>query len=71
MKKCLSLVLALAMLSVSFAALADTFVMGIDPEYPPFSYMGDDGEYTGFDVEICKAACDLLGLDFEIFVVNG
>ena len=52
MKKCLSLVLALALLCVSFAALADTFVMGIDPEYPPFSYMGDDGEYTGFDVEI-------------------
>ena len=47
-----------------------TFVMGIDPEYPPFSYMGDDGEYTGFDVEICKAACDLLGWNFEVFGVN-
>ena len=47
-----------------------TFIMGIDPEYPPFSYMGDDGEYTGFDVEICKATCDLLGWDFEVFGVN-
>ena len=47
-----------------------TFVMGIDPEYPPFSYLGDDGEYTGFDVEICKAACELLGWDFEVFGVN-
>ena len=47
-----------------------TFIMGIDPEYPPFSYLGDDGEYTGFDVEICKAACDLLGWDFEVFGVN-
>ncbi len=47
-----------------------TFIMGIDPEYPPFSYMDDDGEYTGFDVEVCKAACDLLGYDFEIFAVN-
>ena len=46
------------------------FVMGIDPEYNPFSYMGDDGEYTGFDVEICKAACDVLGWDFEVFGVN-
>ena len=69
MKKILSLVLALMMLSLS-AALAEPFVMGIDPEYPPFSYMGDDGEYTGFDVEICKAACDLLGFDFEIFAVD-
>lgn len=47
-----------------------TFIMGIDPEYPPFSYLGDDGEYTGFDVEICKAACELLGWDFEVFGVN-
>lgn len=46
------------------------FIMGIDAEYPPFSYMGEDGEYTGFDVEICKAACDYLGWDFEIFGVN-
>ena len=49
---------------------AFTFVMGIDPEYPPFSYLGDDGEYTGFDVEVCKAACDLLGWNFEVFGVN-
>lgn len=47
-----------------------TFTMGIDPEYNPFSYMGDDGEYTGFDVEVCKAACELLGWDFKVFGVN-
>ncbi len=47
-----------------------TFTMGIDAEYPPFSYMDDNGEYYGFDVEICKAACELLGWDFEVFGVN-
>lgn len=47
-----------------------TFTMGIDPEYKPFSYMGDDGEYTGFDVEVCKAACDVLGWEFKVFGVN-
>ena len=46
------------------------FIMGIDPEYPPFSYVGDDGEYTGFDVEVCKAACEKLGWEFEVFGVN-
>ena len=46
------------------------FVMGIDPEYPPFSYLGDDGEYTGFDVEVCQAVCDYLGWELEIFGVN-
>ncbi len=46
------------------------FTMGIDPEYPPFSYLGDDGEYTGFDVEICKAVCEFLGWEFKTFAVN-
>ncbi len=52
------------------AAERTTFIMGIDPEYPPFSYLGDDGNYTGFDVEICQAVCDYLGWDLEIFGVN-
>ena len=47
-----------------------TFIMGIDAEYPPFSYMGDDGEYTGFDVEVCRAVCEKLGWELEIFGVN-
>ena len=46
------------------------FIMGIDPEYPPFSYIGNDGNYTGFDVEICQAVCDYLGWELEIFGVN-
>lgn len=44
--------------------------MGVDPEYPPFSYLGDDGKFTGFDVEICQAVCDLLGWDLQVFGVN-
>lgn len=56
--------------SGSDTAEKTTFIMGIDPEYPPFSYLGDDGKYTGFDVEICQAACDKLGMELEIFEVN-
>lgn len=52
------------------APAAKTFTMGIDAEYPPFSYMDDNGEYTGFDVEICKAVCDKLGWEFKVFGVN-
>lgn len=51
-------------------AEARTFIMGIDAEYPPFSYLDDDGNYSGFDVEICKAACEKLGWNFEVFGVN-
>lgn len=71
MKKFLCLLLALVMvLSLVSCGKKDAFVMGIDAEYPPFSYVGDDGKYTGFDVEVCKAACDLLGWKFEVFPVN-
>ena len=78
MKKILALTLALIMVFALCAcgqkaaapAEAKTFIMGIDPEYPPFSYVGDDGEYTGFDVEVCKAACEKLGYDFQVFGVN-
>ena len=55
MKKALALALALVMLMTASLALADTFKMGIDADYPPFSYLDDNGNYTGFDVEICKA----------------
>ena len=70
MKKLLALALALMMVGTAAFALADTFVQGIDPEYPPFSYLGEDGEYTGFDVEICKAACEEAGLDYDVFAVE-
>ena len=74
MKKTIGFVLTLVLVFALFAPAASaadkTFVMGIDPEYPPFSYMGDDGEYTGFDVEVCKAVCDYLGWDMKIFGVN-
>ena len=70
MKKLLALMLALSLALGCGAALADTFIHGIDPEYPPFSYLGADGEYTGFDVEIAKAACELAGLDYEGFAVD-
>ena len=47
-----------------------TVIMGIDAEYPPFSYMDSDGNYTGFDVEVCKAVCDLMGWEMKVFPVN-
>ncbi|MCQ2523074.1 MAG: transporter substrate-binding domain-containing protein [Lachnospiraceae bacterium] len=74
MKKFLTLILVAAM-TLSLVACGSKkeskkFTMGIDPEYPPFSYMGDDGSYTGFDVEICKAVCEKLGYEFNVFEVN-
>jgi len=76
MKKALVVLLALSLMLCCLTACGKskddgkTFTMGIDAEYPPFSYLGDDGEYAGFDVEICRAACEELGWNFEVFGVN-
>ncbi len=38
-----------------------TFTVGFDAEFPPYGYMDDNGEYTGFDLELAQAVCDKLG----------
>ena len=70
MKKWMAWMLAMMLMVTCGAAMGDKFVQGIDPECPPFSYLGDDGEYTGFDVEIAKAACEVAGLDYEVYAVD-
>jgi len=71
MKKIIALTIAL-MLVLSAACFAEgyTFKMGFDAEYPPYTYMGDDGEYTGFDIEMCKAVCEINGWGLELVPIN-
>lgn len=38
-----------------------TFKVGFDAEYPPYGYMDESGEYTGFDLELAEAICELEG----------
>lgn len=44
--------------------------VGFDAEYPPYGYMGDDGEYTGFDLELAQAVCDLEGWELVKTPIN-
>ena len=37
----------------------EKFIVGFDANYPPYGYMGEDGEYTGFDLELAEAFCEL------------
>ncbi len=76
MKKIVALLLAVMMVFALCACGGDsktdekTLVVGIDPEYPPYTYIGEDGKYTGFDIEVAQAVCDLLGWKMEVFPVN-
>ena len=46
------------------------FKHGFDLDYPPYTYLGDDGKYTGFDVELCQAVCKYYGWTYEPVPVN-
>ena len=35
----------------------NTFTVGFDAEFPPYGYMDENGEYTGFDLELAEEVC--------------
>ena len=43
---------------------AGTFTVGFDQEFPPMGFVGDDGEYTGFDLELAQEVAKRLGLEY-------
>ncbi len=47
-----------------------TFKHGFDLDYPPYSYLGDDGSIGGFDVEMAQAVCEYLGWKYEAVPFN-
>lgn len=38
--------------------------VGFDQDFPPMGYVGDDGEYTGFDLELAAEVAKRLNLEF-------
>ena len=46
------------------------FKHGYDKDFPPYSYIGDDGETTGFDVELAQAVCEYYGWTYTGVPIN-
>ena len=46
------------------------FVVGFDAEFPPYGYMDEDGEYTGFDLELAQEVCDRNGWELVKKPIN-
>ena len=57
----LSVVMAFGLLtgcgSAEASADVKTFTVGFDAEFPPYGYMDENGEYTGFDLELAQEVC--------------
>ncbi|MDI9590271.1 MAG: substrate-binding domain-containing protein [Acidobacteriota bacterium] len=50
--------------SSDVAEFDGTLVVGFDQEFPPYGYVGDDGEFTGFDLDLAAAVCERKGWTF-------
>ena len=79
MKKLIATVL-LGIMTLTFAACGGSakteagesmvFKHGFDLDYPPYSYVTEDGTMGGFDVELCKAVCEYNGWQYEAVPFN-
>lgn len=42
-----------------------TFIVGFDQDFPPMGFVGNDGEFTGFDLELAQETAKRLGLEYK------
>lgn len=47
-----------------------TFTVGFDAEFPPYGYMGEDGEYVGFDLDLAAEVCKRQGWELVKQPIN-
>lgn len=56
-----------APVAIDSEALADgVLVVGTNAEFPPFEFVGDDGEPDGFDIALIKAVGEKLGVEVQV-----
>ena len=44
----------------------DTLVLASDPAYPPQSFLDEDNEWAGFDIDVAREIANRMGADLEI-----
>ena len=74
MKKFLAMLLAVVMCVACMtacggneaASTGDVLVVGTNAEFPPFEYIGDDGNPDGFDIALIKEIGKKLGMEVKI-----
>lgn len=42
-----------------------TLIVGFDQDFPPMGFIGDDGEFTGFDLELAQEVAKRLNLEYK------
>lgn len=65
-----SIALALALIMTAGVVYAQTLRVGVDTAFVPFEYKGDDGKYTGFDVDLLDAIAKRVGVDYKLMPMD-
>jgi len=60
-----SFLMILSMGSMNLLAAEKTYTNGIDADYPPFAYIDEKGDPTGFDVECLNWIADEMGFEVK------
>jgi ABC-type amino acid transport substrate-binding protein len=47
-----------------------TFAVGFDAEFPPYGYLGDNGEYTGFDLKLATEVASRNGWEIKLVPIS-
>ncbi len=75
MRKILSIILSITMLLIMSTAVfadgvdgpmqSDKIKVGINAEFPPFEYYNENGELTGFDIDLMNYIAERIGFEIE------
>ncbi|MBO4889594.1 MAG: amino acid ABC transporter substrate-binding protein [Lachnospiraceae bacterium] len=41
-------------------------ILGFDDNFPPMGFVGEDGNYTGFDIDLAREVCSRLGVELKL-----
>lgn len=66
MKSNLSIIITIVFMFACVSLKASVLVFGGDGDYPPYEYIDENGDLTGFNVDIMRAVARVLGMDLEI-----
>ena len=56
--------------SSASSSATKTLIVGFDSAYPPYGFVGDDGKFTGFDLDLAQAVCDKNGWELKLSAID-
>ena len=71
MKRKISLLMTMLLLICMIAGCSDSkdgkkITLGFDQNFPPMGFIGDDGEFTGFDIDLAKETAKRLDMELVL-----